>query len=391
MVTAVRTAGAKGNHFLPDAKRGNNSAPVRQVGDERGTGASEEAMPKTARHIWKNVLEWENLLRAAREASRGKRYRREVLFFNARLEENLLQLRRLLQAGTWKPGQYRQFFVFEPKRRLIHAPAFADRVLHHALVQVIGPYFERRFVFQSFACRMGKGTHAASEYLTGMLRKAAAGPVYVLKADVEKYFYSIDHEILLRVAARTIGDPDVLHVLRALVTKNGCIEGGRGLPLGALTSQLLANAYLDQLDHYIKDTLGVRFYVRYMDDFVILHHDKAELWRLLAEIRDFLACELHLNLNRKTRVFPVSQGVDFAGYRHWPDHTLPRRRNVARAKKRFRGLSRLYARGEIGLDTVRASMASFTGYMKHCDGWRTCGSALDRLVLRRPHKAEGEE
>lgn len=349
-------------------------------------------MPKTARHIWENVLEWENLLRAAREASRGKRYRHEVMAFNARLEENLLQLRRLLRARAWKPGKYRQFFVFEPKRRLIHAPVFADRVVHHALVQVVGPYFERRFMFQSFACRAGKGTHAASDYLTAMLRKAAAGggPVYALKADVEKYFYSIDHEMLLRVVARTIGDPDALHVLRVLVTQSGCIEGGRGLPLGALTSQLLANVYLDQLDHYIKDTLGVRFYVRYMDDFIILHRDKAELWRLLAEIRDFLAYELHLNLNRKTRVFPASQGVDFAGYRHWVDHTLPRRRNVARAKKRFKGLSRLYARGEIDLDTVRACMASFTGYMKHCNGWRTCGSALDRLVLRRPHEQEEE-
>lgn len=347
-------------------------------------------MPKTARHIWENVLEWENLLRAAKEASRGKRYRGEVMRFNARLEENLLTIRRRLRAGEWRPAPYREFEVFEPKRRLIHAPAFADRVVHHALVQVIGPCFERRFVFQSFACRAGKGTHAASGYLTDMLRQAAAGggPVYALKADVEKYFYSIDHEILLRVAARTIGDPDVLQVLRVLVTQSGCIKGSRGLPLGALTSQLMANVYLDQLDHYIKDTLGVRFYVRYMDDFILLHRDKAELWRLLAEIRDFLAYELHLSLNRKTRVFPAAQGVDFAGYRHWVDHTLPRRRNVARAKKRFKGLSRLYARGEIELDTVRACMASFTGYMKHCNGWRTCGSALERLVLRRLHEQE---
>lgn len=349
-------------------------------------------MPKTARNLWPRVLEWENLLTAAREASRNKRYRREVMAFNARMEENLLHIRHLLRVREWKPGPYREFEVFEPKRRVVHAPAFADRVVHHALVQVIGPYFERRFIAQSFACRVNKGTHAASDYLTAMLRKAAAegGTVYALKADVEKYFYSIDHEILLRVVARTIGDPDVLHVLRVLVTQSGCIEGGRGLPLGALTSQLLANVYLDQLDHYIKDTLGVRFYVRYMDDFIILHRDKAELWRLLAEIRDFLACELHLNLNRKTRIFPASQGVDFAGYRHWIDHTLPRRRNVARAKKRFKGLSRLYARGEVDLDTVRACVSSFTGYMKHCNGWRTCGSALERLVLRRGHEHEEE-
>ncbi len=340
-------------------------------------------MPKTARNLWPHVLEWDNLLRAAREASRGRRYRNEVMRFNARLEENLLRLQTLLRTGEWRPGAYREFEVFEPKRRVIHAPCFADRVAHHALVQVIGPCFERRFIDQSFACRTGKGTHAASEYLMDMLRSAEDrwGTVHVLKADVTRYFYSIDHDILLRIVARTIGDPDVLHVLRVLVKESGCVTDNRGLPLGALTSQLLANVYLDQLDHFIKDSLGVRYYVRYMDDFVLLHRDKAELWRLLAEIRDFLVCELHLTLNRKTRVFPASHGVDFAGYRHWASHKLPRKRNVRRAKKRFAGLSRRFSAGDVDLDTVRSCMASFVGYMKHCKGQRSAGSALERLVL----------
>ena len=162
-----------------------------------------ETVPKTALNLWPRVLEWENLLMAAREASRSKRYHSEVMRFNARLEENLLRIRRLLLAGEWRPGPYREFEVFEPKRRVIHAPCFADCVLHHALVQVIGPYFERRFIAQSFACRASKGTHAASEYLSSMLRSAEDrwDSVYVLKADVTKYFYSIDHDILLRLAA----------------------------------------------------------------------------------------------------------------------------------------------------------------------------------------------
>ena len=291
-------------------------------------------MPKTAKNLWPRVLDWENLLTAAKEASRGKRYRNEVMIFNARLEENLLRIRQLLRAGEWRPGPYREFEVFEPKRRVVHAPCFADRVLHHALVQVIGPYFERRFIEHSYACRVGKGTHAASDYLSSMLRSAEAawGTAFVLKADVTQYFYSIDHDILLRIVARTIGDKEVLNLLHVLVKGADCIKGNRGLPLGALTSQLLANVYLDQLDHVIKDTLGVRYYVRYMDDFVLLHHDKAELWRLLAEIRDFLACELHLTLNNKTRVFPASHGVDFAGYRHYSGYKLPRKRNVRRAR-----------------------------------------------------------
>ena len=346
-------------------------------------------MPVTARNLWESVLLWENLLHAARAASRHKRYHNEALRFNARREENLLQLRQLLRNGEWRPGPYREFEVFEPKRRMVHAPCFADRVVHHALAQVIEPCFERRFIAHSYACRKGKGTHAASDYLSSMLRSAeTAGEVYVLKADVTKYFYSIDHDILLRIVAHTIGDRDVLNVLHVLVRDCNCIAGNRGLPLGALTSQLLANAYLDQLDHFVKDRLGVRHYVRYMDDFVLLHHDKAQLWRLLAEIRDYMAYELHLTLNHKTQIFPAFHGVDFAGYRHWPGYKLPRKRNVRRAKKRFAGLSRGYADGHISIDTVRCCVASFTGYMRHCKGWKSAESALERLVLHRSERSD---
>lgn len=343
-------------------------------------------MPKPAKNLWPLVLEWDNLLLAAKEAARTRRYRAEVLRFNAYLEENLLDLQRLLRTGQWHPGPYRQFYVYEPKKRLVHAPWYPDRVLHHALVQIIGPYFERRFIDQSFACRVGKGTHAASDYLSSMLRSAHAGHenVFVLKADISKYFYSIDHDILLRVIARIIGDKYVLEILRRLVRECGCIEGNRGLPLGALTSQLMANAYLDQLDHFVKDNLGVKYYVRYMDDFVILGSDKQKLWQLLATIREFLDVRLHLALNVKTRVFPASQGVDFAGYRHWPAYKLPRKRNVRRAARRFAGLTRCYAAGKVDMAIVRCCVASFVGYMKPCKGWRSAESALDRLVLVNP-------
>lgn len=347
-------------------------------------------MPKPAKHLWPRVLEWDNLLLAAKEASRGKRFRREVLDFSADLEFNLLGIQERLASGLWRPGPYRVLEVREPKHRLVHAPCYPDRVVHHALVQIIKPFFERRFIADSYACRVGKGTHAASACMSRMLRSAYElwGKVYVLKADVSQYFYSIDHEILLRIVGRTIGDPDVLRLIRSLVTECRCIEGARGLPLGALTSQLFANAYLDVLDHFAKDRLHIRHYVRYMDDFVILGPRKAELWELLAEIRDFLACELRLSLNPKTGVFPATHGVDFAGYRHWLTHTLPRKRNVRRAAQKFAGLSRVYARGEVSLDTVRSVVASFAGYMAHCKGRRSAESALRRLVLVRPPEPE---
>lgn len=342
-------------------------------------------MPKTAKNLWDKILDWDNLVLAAREASRGKRYYAEVMRFNASLEENLLNIRERLITGRWFPGPFRQFDVYEPKLRHIHAPAFEDRVVHHALVQQAGQFFEKRFIDQSFACRVGKGTHAASLYLTKSLRSATKifDNVFVLKADISKYFNSIDHEILIKIISRIIGDKFVIDLISRIITNNDCIIGTKGLPLGALTSQLFANAYLDQLDHYVKDSMRMRFYLRYMDDFVILHNSKKELWEILSKIRLFLQNELKLSLNHKTRVFPANHGIDFVGYRHWHDHTLPRKRNTKKARRTFRKLTRDYAIGKIDLEYVRPRVASFCGMMRHCDGYRTAESVLSDLVLSR--------
>lgn len=334
------------------------------------------------------MLAWDNLVLAAKEAARHKRYYYEVLLFNAKLEENLINIRERLASGQWRPGPFREFEVYEPKQRVVHAPPFADRVVHHALVQQIGPYFEARFIPQSFACRKGKGTLAASLYLGKMLfsAKDCFEKPYALKADIAKYFVNIDHDVLLAVIARTIGDPNVLDLIYSLVNYCECTPDGKGLPLGALTSQLFANIYLDQLDHFIKENLRIRHYVRYMDDFIILAGDKSELWHHLEVIREFLDAQLRLALNRKTGIFPVSQGVDFVGYRHWTHKVLPRKRNMKRARRQFRELVKLYAEGKIDLEYVRPRVASFCGYMKHCDSYRSCDSILNTLVLSRSLK-----
>ena len=348
-------------------------------------------MPKTLKNVWDRFIDWENLVEAARKASQGRRFHRDVLAFNFNRTANLLQIQKELESGAWRPGPYRQLWIYEPKRRLVHAPEFRDRVVHHALVQVVGPHFERRFISDSYACRAGRGTHAASRRLSGMLRSAhdAWGKFYVLKADISKYFYSIDHRILMEILSRIVGDRKTLEIFRLLTEESPLKEAGVGLPLGALTSQLCANAYLDVFDHYVKDRLGVRRYVRYMDDFIVLHPSKQELWSLLGLMDGFLRDRLKLALNRKTSIFPASHGVDFAGYRHWWTHALPRRRNVSAAKKRFKGLSRVYAHGGIPLDRVRSCVASFTGYMARCKGWRSAESALSKLVLvRRSEKEE---
>lgn len=344
-------------------------------------------MPKTLRNIWPKITSFENLVQAWEEARRKKRLHIPVLKFGSSVEENLIGIQGELLHRTWKPGPWREFVAHEPKQRLIQAPPFADRVVHHALVRIINPAFERRFIPDSYACRKGKGTLAAGKRLTYFLRCAAMRAaqerrrVYVLKADISKYFPNIDHDILMSVLARTVKDEGALWLMGQIVRENGFEE--RGLPIGALTSQLFANAYLDVLDHYIKDELGVRWYVRYMDDFIIVDTDKRHLQEIRTKLEVVLWERLRLRLNPKTTIFPASHGTDFAGYRHWTAFRLPRKRNVRRARRKFRLLRRRYAEGKTDIPAVRARVMSFLGYTRHCKAHKTTESALSELVLKK--------
>lgn len=342
-------------------------------------------MPKTHANLWGQITSWENLVKSYREARRGKRYRPETLRFSERLEENLINVQNHLLWGSWAPAPWRQFWVYDPKSRLIQAPPFQDRVVHHALVDVVEPLFERKMIYDSYACRINKGTHGAVQRLQDMLRRARRqwGEVYVLKADISKYFPSINHDRLLDILGRTVRDRDALWLCGRIIRGGGYEM--RGIPVGALTSQLFANVYLDQLDHQVKDHWGVKRYVRYMDDFVILSQSKRELWELLDQLQDYLAINLKLSLNPKTAIYPASKGIDFAGYRTWSTHILPRKRNIKRTRRAFRALAGAYAKGRVGLDYVEPRVMSFLGYVKHCSARRTTQSLLDELVLARAH------
>lgn len=342
-------------------------------------------MARTATGLWDSVVTFDNIHAAYLAARKGKRYTPEVLEFSFSVEEKLFDIQGRLVNGVWRPGKPREFMVHDPKPRMIAAPPFADRVVHHALVRVIEPILERRFIFDSYACRKGRGIHGAVGRLQAGLRDAQRrhDKVWVLKADISKYFPSISHERMLWVLGRSISDRKVLGLCRTILDGYG-YDHGVGIPVGALTSQLFANAYLDQLDHWMKDELGLRHYVRYMDDFVVLAGSKAELWSLYDAVADFLATRLALRLNRKTAVFPASQGIDFCGYRMWATHRLPRKRNVKKARAMFRELAWLYRKGEASYDHVRPFVASFLGYMKHCRSYRTVEGMLDDFVLRPP-------
>lgn len=322
--------------------------------------------------LWDTITSWDNLIAAYAGARKGKPGSKASAEYGAHLEENVITLQGALMAGTWRPGLPDRFSVVDPKPRQITAPPFADRVVHHALVRQIEAAFERRFISESYACRKGMGTQAAVKSLQGMIRveQRNHGAVFVLKADISKYFASINHDRLIEIAGRVIKCQRTMALIRAILSGYG-FEEGVGLPVGALTSQLFANVYLDQLDHYVKDQLGERHYLRYMDDFCIVHHDKAELWRLYDALADMLATRLSLRLNRKTTVVRADNGVDFCGYRIWSTHILPRQRNVRRARKRLTSAARAVANGaDIDADLVPQLM-SFLGYVQHANARRT--------------------
>ena len=341
-------------------------------------------MPKTLSGIWPLIPPFENLLKGWENVNKGrKRFAPPILRYWSNLEANLSLLHDQLVSFTWTPKPLRCFAVHDPKYRIIQAPQVSDRVLHHALMRHIIPAFERRFRPESFACRKNMGTHAASARTTAMVREATARwqHPYVLQGDISNFFFSIVHEILLTRLGRVISDRNVMRLFEALVCETPGYQD-RGLPLGAMTSQWLANLYLDAFDHFVCDELAAPYYVRYMDDWVLIGPNKVWCRVMLDQLTAYLDI-LQLEVNPKTAIYPASHGIDFVGYRHWPTHTLPRKKTVKRARRGFRTMQDLYARGLIDLDYVRPRVGSFAGYLKHCDAHVTGEHIFENFVLCR--------
>lgn len=312
-------------------------------------------MPKTFNHLYRQIADFDNLLSAYCKARRGHRYTREVLRFSANLETELITLHNELTWGSYRTGAYRTFLVFEPKQRQISALPFRDRVVHHAICNIIETLFEKKFIGDSYGCRVGKGTHAGSDRLQHNLRVAQRNwpQVYCMKLDISRFFPSVDRESLKRILRRTIRCRDTITLLDSIIDHGP----ESGIPIGNLTSQLFANIYLDQLDHFCKETLRLKYYVRYMDDVVALHHDKQHLHRCMDLIRGYLTTELRLNLNPKSAIFPACTGVDFLGYRTWASHRKLRKRFLIGVKRK------VWNQNRPGLETI----ASWIGHAKRID------------------------
>jgi retron-type reverse transcriptase len=343
-------------------------------------------MPKTAKNLWGDIACFSNLALAYHRVRKAKRYDSDTIGFYANLEENLFALEDALRRRTWRPEPFREFTVTVPKLRLVQAPSFGDRVIHQAVTHITAPVFERRFIYDSYANRVGFGTHLASRRLRSFMRSASAKweRPYCIKADIKSYFPSVNHDTLMTKLRRLFADDGVLWFFDTLIRGSGYTDCG--LPIGSLTSQWLANLYLDDLDHYAKDILGLPYYLRYMDDFVLICPSKAQARETLEKLDSFVL-GLHLRLNPKTAIMPLSKGVDFVGYRHWTSHVLPRKSTVARARRTFKSLRRRFHLGHVDLDYIRPRVASFTGYMSHCDGHRTLAGVLDKFILSGENRA----
>ena len=345
--------------------------------------------------LFDRVTAFDNLVVAARRARKGKRFKPSTAAFDLDLEGNLFRLQEELRARAWRPGRYVTFEIYEPKKRLISAAPYRDRVVHHALCNVIEPLFDATFIHDSYANRKGKGTHRAVDRLTQFSRKAT----YALKCDIRKYFPSIDHEILYARIARKVRDPGVRWLVRTVIdssnpqepvheifpgdTPHDVTERRRGLPIGNLTSQFFANLYLDGFDHFMKEILGCRHYIRYVDDFVVLSDDKEWLHEVRNRVGEYLE-GLRLRLHpTKCQVFPVSQGIDFLGYRVYPDHRRLRRDNVVRFRRRLKKLQRDYQDGGIDLEDVGRSVQSWIAHASHADTWGLRRAVLGGCAFRR--------
>jgi len=307
--------------------------------------------------VFAEIVSLENLFLAWREFKRGKRNKSEVQEFEFNLEDNLFKLHQELKTKTYQHYNYTSFYVRDPKLRHIHKAAVRDRVLHHAVFRILYPIFDQGFVYDSYSCRLGKGTHRAVarlEKFARILSKNYRRNIFALKCDIRKFFDSVDQNILFALIQKKIKDDGALWLINKII-KSFSKEQNKGLPLGNVTSQLFANIYLNEFDQFIKHKLKVKHYFRYTDDFIILHQNESYLKELLPIIALFLKNELKLEL-RPSKVFirKLSRGIDFLGYVVLPYHKVLRTKTKRRIFKKVSD----------------KNLQSYLGVLKHCNGYK---------------------
>lgn len=311
-------------------------------------------------HTYNNIISVENLLTAWREFQRDKKKRKDVEQFSVHLTDNILKLHHELVNRTYQHGSYQAFHINDPKPRDIHKASVRDRLVHHAIYRVLYPYFDTKFIFDSYSCRKAKGTHRAINRFRDNawnVSKNNSKTVWVLKGDIRKFFANIDHQVLGKILKKYIRSGNTILLLSNVVKSFHTLDNlNIGLPLGNLTSQLLVNIYMNEFDHFIKRSLKIQHYIRYADDFVILHEDKKYLESMLPKISEFLETRLKLSLHPdKVFIKTLASGVDFLGWIHFPHHRIPR---TTTKKRMLRNLKH---------NPKEGSLPSYRGLLSHGD------------------------
>lgn len=340
---------------------------------------------KRHNNLYSNICDVDSLEAAWKYVKLGKRYDKEVLRFGYNTLSNLISLHNELTWKTYRIGQYREFIIKDPKERLIQYLPLRDRIVQQSLHQCVEGIFDNGFIDDSYACRKGKGTHRAMRrlqyYLNAARQKWPGEEIYYLHCDIRKYFPHIDHDILYGQICRKIKCPDTLKLMRSIIDSS---TSDPGLPIGSLFSQLSANIYLNVLDQFVKHDLRERFYLRYMDNFIIVHHDKKHLLRLKEEIRCLLENRLRLELNPKgTMINKAGNGIEFVGYRVYADHVKIKKASIKRMKKRLRVMQAMYRKRTASIWDITQRIRSWLGHCCHANAGAIVQQILGSAVFTR--------
>ncbi len=325
-------------------------------------------------YLFEKMVSFENLYTAYLKARKGCRKNHETAAYDFFMEKNILDLRNALISGTYKPGRFRFFTVKDPKQRTIAVAPFADRVVHHAVVNIMEPIYEPCFIYDSYATRKGKGTHAAINRAQSFILKNK----WFLKIDIKKYFDSIDHSILKDLLVRKIKDRRFLLPVFHIIDNGG--TEAKGLPIGNLTSQFLANVYLNSFDHFIKNQLNEKYYLRYMDDFVLFSDDKEHLKHLKHTIRQYLQSHLQLQIKPEASfINSRMNGLSFLGARVFPSCLRIQKKSLKRCLNKLDQRISAYNNQSINETEYIASLNSIVAHLQFFCGRTMCNRIFQQL------------
>ena len=347
----------------------------------------EKAMSKTIRREYDKHLTFIKLIEAFYRVKRNKSNKYKVINYEENLENNINNIYYLLKEEKYYPSKYHEFIIYEPKMRIIKSMPIKDRIIHQWYVEeFIKPYIVPRLISTTYACIKNRGTHQAmqkaKEYMR--IKRYENSNYYVLKCDIHKYFYSVDKEILYKIMCKYIKDKKILNLTKTIIFYQD--NSPKGIPIGNYTSQYFANIYLNELDQYIKHELKIKYYIRYMDDFIILTDTKEEARKYYNKIKEFLRNNLKLKLNSKSRYYPSKQGINFCGYIIHEDYVLVRKRSKKKFKKKIKKWNEEYKEGTLDKNKALLSINTWLGHISHADSYNLKKKYLDEIDFIKDEK-----